>query len=264
MKLYVLPVEKACNASCQWCITDFRETAKKGLLAVADLEEKLAKLPTLDKIEITGGGEPLLHPQLDRIVRTCVLKAPTMIYTNGALLERKAPHLRGVYQIAISRAHYDNNENARIMDVDYNWETAVRACPASVKASLLLHKGGIETAEEVRHYLDWLHESGVRKAVIRQLFAHESQQYAVRFDDARVGTADIYRTLGGRDAPQGMQNPHLGWNGLDVEFELRTCACEIDNPVLHADGRLHKGWTQGTRRVILTGNEIGRQMPVAA
>ena len=243
MKLYVLPVEKACNASCQWCITDFRETAKKELLAVADLEEKLAKLPTLEKIEITGGGEPLLHPQLDRILRTCVLRAPTMIYTNGALLDRKAPQLRGVYQVAISRAHYGDHENARIMDIDYDWKTAVRASPAPVKASLLLHKGGIETQDEVRHYLDWLHESGVRKAVIRQLFAHESQQYALRFDGARVSTEGIYRALGGRDVPQGMQNPHLDWNGLDVEFELRTCACEIDNPVLHADGSLHKGWT---------------------
>lgn len=66
----------------------------------------------------------------------------------------------------------------------------------------------------------------------------------MRFDDARVGAQSIYKALGGRGAPQGVQNPHLDWNSLDVEFEFRTCACELDNPVLHADGRLYKGWTQ--------------------
>ncbi len=241
-------MEKACNASCSWCITDFRETAKKELLALADLERQLAELPSLEKIEITGGGEPLLHPQLDRIVKACADKAPTMVYTNGALLERKAPQVRGVYEVAISRAHHDDGENARIMGIEYDWEGAIRASPAPVKASLLLHKGGIEDAAGVRQYLDWLHASGVRKAVVRQLFEHGDAKYGARFDDARVGTEAVYRALGGRGVPQGMRNPRLDWHGLDAEFEIRTCACEMDNPVLHADGRLYKGWTQEVLR----------------
>ena len=42
MKLYVLPVERICNASCRFCITNFRETSKKEFLDIRDLERVLA------------------------------------------------------------------------------------------------------------------------------------------------------------------------------------------------------------------------------
>ncbi|MBI4451329.1 radical SAM protein, partial [Candidatus Woesearchaeota archaeon] len=84
MKLYVLPVETACNAACPFCITDYRQTARKELLDIGSLDAVLNKY-SFERIEITGGGEPLLHHDIGRIVEKCAASAQTHLYTNGIL-----------------------------------------------------------------------------------------------------------------------------------------------------------------------------------
>ena len=38
-------------------------------------------------------------------------------------------------------------------------------------------------------------------------------------------------------------NPIFLRNGLEVEVEYRSCACEIKFPVLRADGNIYLGWS---------------------
>src|SRR3989344_1830723 len=82
MKLYVLPVEKICKGKCQWCITRYRKIANANFLSINDLRNKL-EVGKFDKIEITGGGDPTSHPDLDKIITSCAENAPTHMYSHG-------------------------------------------------------------------------------------------------------------------------------------------------------------------------------------
>ncbi len=54
MKLYAIPVETACDASCEFCITKFRRGF--GDFLDPDAVEKSLEGKEFEKIEITGGG----------------------------------------------------------------------------------------------------------------------------------------------------------------------------------------------------------------
>ena len=74
-----------------------------------------------------------------------------------------------------------------------------------------------------------------KKVVVRQLFDYEGELKR-EFISTRnlVENFDYYEKEG---------NLHSLFLDMPIEFELRNCACELNNPVLHADGRVYKGWT---------------------
>lgn len=88
---------KACNMKCQYCYIkrdsfknepDFIdiEKIKNTLLSVKDL--------SLNSIYLTG-GEPLLHPEFNQILRMCLKVANTTILSNGIMInDKKARFLR--------------------------------------------------------------------------------------------------------------------------------------------------------------------------
>jgi MoaA/NifB/PqqE/SkfB family radical SAM enzyme len=235
MKLYVTPVEKACNASCDFCITNFRETSDKEFLRVNDLEAVLSKY-NFDSIEITGGGEPLMHSKIADIANLCVAKSRTQIYTNGVFYKRLR-NVEGLEFLSVSRAHYGDSINERIMGIKYDIYKIFEA-GFPLKLSLLLLKSGVHSKDEVSHYLDWAHRHNVKKVIVRQLF---DESYNGVLDGEYVSTlamaSNFVRDVSG-------ENVFFDWDGMNVEFETRSCACEFHNPVLHADGKLYKGWSR--------------------
>jgi molybdenum cofactor biosynthesis enzyme MoaA len=64
MKIYILPTEKICNGKCVFCITRYRQSANKQFLDYKKIKSVLKNFKDIDNIEITGGGEPLLNPQI--------------------------------------------------------------------------------------------------------------------------------------------------------------------------------------------------------
>src|SRR3989344_492756 len=235
MKLYVLPVEKICNASCNFCITNFRETSNKEFLDINCLVKILDDYSP-NSIEITGGGEPLLHRNIGDIANICIERARTQIYTNGVLY-RRVEGVKGLEFLSVSRAHYKDSINERIMGVKYNIEDIFNL-DIPIKLSLLLLKSGISFKKEIVNYLDWAGKNNVKKVIVRQLFDHD---YRGKIEGEFVSTADMARSFASHT---GEENVCLKWNGMDVEFETRSCACEFNNPVLHADGKLYKGWSR--------------------
>lgn len=242
MKLYVLPVERACDARCHFCITNFREpVSASSSLDPQKLEHLLATID-IKKIEITGGGEPTLHPAIDEIITLCGEKAPTQLYTHGARLQESnvvAKALAKLSYLCISRAHYLEAENERIMGISYDFQK-IRDLNVPLKLSLLLHRSGINTAKEVQQYLQWA-QGKAQKVVIRQLFEHD---YRGKLPDEFISSEQIFRELDVSSTQQTEQgNPLFNVGDLECEFELRSCACEMDNPVLHANGKLYRGWS---------------------
>ena len=250
MKLYVIPIEKACDANCLICITKY----KKGQAFGSKLDiSNLSKLDSLDidKIEITGGGETFLHPQIETIMERCLEKAPTQIYTDGVSLDKylDSAVLPKLSYLCLSQMHYDQEKNLKLMKA--NASVSLRQLchkGISVKLSLVLCRSGISTAQEVCNYLEWANANGAKKVVIRQMFDYDpsetKEEYEKLLAMEYVSSESIFWDLHiDHYHPDGQGNPIFNWKNLEVEVEYRSCACEINSPALRADGQIYLGWS---------------------
>jgi len=233
-KLYVIPVESACNAQCPYCVNQFRKLGN-SLLSIGDLESCLKNIESLDAIEITGGGEPTLHPKIEEIVSICANKARTQMYSNGERVNTLSPEiLRKLNPLCISRAHYDSDKNKEIMDVNYSDDLFFKGL--DLKLSAVLFKGAVDSVQEVEHYISWA-KGKAQKVVFRQLF--EDVKYSSKVAERVVSISPMVNYFFGNAE---LVNPSLEIDGLQVEFETRSCSCENKNPILHADGKVNLTW----------------------
>lgn len=229
MKLYVVPTKRKCNASCGFCITSFRDLKGREFLEVGDLEKSLDM--QIDKIEITGGGEPLLNPDIGKIIQVCSQKAHTQLYTNGVLAE--TADLEGLDLLCISRAHNDDKINQRIMGINYDFQ-AIQRRGFLIKLSLLLHSSGVSSAREVEEYLDWANIQSVSKVVVRQMMPYH---YSDNIKNEFVGAKKVFDDLGVDSFRRVDEGAEFDWKGMEVIFKYFPYDCD-SQVFLHADGRL--------------------------
>ena len=69
-RLYFVPVRELCNASCTFCymkekIPGFKKPPFINFEIVKSVKNKLGK--TFQEVEITGGGDPTIHKDIDKI-----------------------------------------------------------------------------------------------------------------------------------------------------------------------------------------------------
>jgi molybdenum cofactor biosynthesis enzyme MoaA len=234
VKLYVIPVESACNATCPYCINKFRDLGN-SFLSLDGLEKCLNEIGTLDSIEISGGGEPTLHPQIEKIIGLCVSKTRTQMYTNGSVVGLLSNEiLRKLNPLCISRAHYDSEKNEQIMGVKYSDEIFSRGL--NLKLSAVLFKGGIDSVQEVENYISWA-IGKAQKVVFRQLFS--DVVYPLEVAKKIISIDSFVKFFIGDTS---LVNPSINMGDMEVEFETRSCGCENINPILHADGKLNYIW----------------------
>lgn len=237
MKLYVLPVERICKGRCKWCITKYRKMANARFLDIEDLEKCLIER-RFDKIEITGGGDPTSHPDLDKVIDLCSRHAPTHMYSHGEGVSALSS-LDKLERLCISIAHYDPIRNNEIMgtipELDF-----IKDLDIPVKFSLLVHKSGINNYQELLNYIGWA-DKFADSIVVRQLF---EEDYSGKLYGEFVSTKNLFESLKITDYKITKQgNPLFSIEDMLIEMEYRSCACEVENPVLHADGSLYRGWT---------------------
>lgn len=110
-----------CNASCDFCFNK-EKTNTKQCSSETYIDNLLVSLNLLPKnfyqISITG-NEPMLSPDIDEILKTCIAfkerYTNILITTNGTnLIEKFDIVSKGVHHINISRHHYDYDENKKI------------------------------------------------------------------------------------------------------------------------------------------------------
>jgi uncharacterized Fe-S cluster-containing radical SAM superfamily protein len=233
-KLYVIPVESACNASCPYCVNQFRNLGN-SFLDVGELEKCLNEIGKLDAIEISGGGEPTLHPKIERIIELCADKTRTQMYSNGFIVDSLSLDvLKRLNPLCISRAHYDSKINEEIMGVKYS--DYLFSYGLDIKLSAVLFKGGIENVSDAEDYISWAIGKS-KKVVFRQLFSDVN--YPLDISERVVSVFPFIDYFFGRS---DLVNPTLKLEGLEVEFETRSCSCENTNPILHADGKINLSW----------------------
>lgn len=114
----------ACNLKCKHCYLGCHpKYTSKSFLPIDKVKSALeaTKKEDIKAIYITG-GEPLLHPEFNNILRLCLKRAHTTVLTNGTMLnDKKVRFLRQLednydYELIfrVSLDHYDEIKNDRI------------------------------------------------------------------------------------------------------------------------------------------------------
>ncbi|OIP36538.1 MAG: hypothetical protein AUK47_14960 [Deltaproteobacteria bacterium CG2_30_63_29] len=127
-----------CNFRCQIC--DFwkkpaRMKPKLSLDQVDMISDKLAQIGP--QIVSIGGGEPLLHKDLDGIVRTLARHHfPVMICNGWFMTEEKAAQLfeAGIHEISVSVDYIDPAKHDAQRGVEGAWQHAIDALQSIERA----------------------------------------------------------------------------------------------------------------------------------
>jgi molybdenum cofactor biosynthesis enzyme MoaA len=112
------------------------------------------------RYEVTGGGEPTLHPQIASILRAVRLlgqQVQLKLYTNATNL----PSGQGIDETNISRCALEPERNARIMryrdgsspSVEQSIEQARQLGHRRVRLSVPVMRGGVEGLEDARRFV---------------------------------------------------------------------------------------------------------------
>ena len=113
LKKAYLEITNVCNLRCEFCPGTRR---KQGFLSPEGFEVLAGKLrPHVDYIYLHLMGEPLLHPQLSKLLDIAAeLGFKVIITTNGTLLPRQAELLTqasAVHKISVSLHSFEGNES---------------------------------------------------------------------------------------------------------------------------------------------------------
>jgi molybdenum cofactor biosynthesis enzyme MoaA len=273
-----------CNAACAFCVEELRP-ASRGVSLLAQrpdtvddeayfraLERVLdATAPLSPSVSVTG-GEPSKDPRLPRILRLLAERGARKrtVTTNGSGLldEREGRAVvdwiasTGVAHLNVSRAHPDQDRNARLMgyrdgpDVEAMREIVRRARARGggtrVRLSCVLVRGAIDDLPGVLSYLDFARSLGVDNVIFRQLMKVEPSAVlpgpVTRFSDARRAPLEPLLDRISSDGRFELVRQIVGYYyyvevhrhaGLDVVFEEADLG-ELEREKARHPGRVHE------------------------
>lgn len=243
MKLYVIPVQNKCNANCLFCITKYRQEKNWGEMLELDNLEKIKNL-AIDKIEITGGGEPLLHPKINEIINRLSQRAWTQIYTNGGLINVLNENtFKKLGKVCISQAHYNRSVNHKIMNMlrdDYRIKDISQK--VKIKMSAVMCQSGINSQLDITKYVKWAISLGAKEVVLRRMFEFDypkkiNNEIEIDLITVVKEMKQLYKVI-----KEDENRINFWMFGIPVEIEFRSCACELSNLVLRPNGKIYVGW----------------------
>ena len=97
-----------CNHSCDWCWYDRSREQIADDLIDRVIDNSIVSPSSVEEVIIAGGGEPLLHPSIERLIlsiRRISPRAMLKVDTNGSLLRRLSPGV--LQQISYLRVSLD-------------------------------------------------------------------------------------------------------------------------------------------------------------
>jgi len=94
----------------------------------------------------------------------------------------------------------------------------------------------------LRKYLNWASDYAKAKmVVVRQMFDFD---YPNNVKGMFISSEKVFKEMQISDYELNEQgNPVFKFKRMDVEIEYRTCACELNHPVMRADGNIYTGWS---------------------
>lgn len=272
---------QTCNARCPFCVEELRPASRGvGLFSrkrlELDVERYFARLeacldvlsPLNPSVSITG-GEPSLDPRLPRILQVLTARRARKITltSNGSGLLRPMAGVRivdrlqqaGLAHLNISRAHWDQQRNARLMAFDAAPNAAelaqmaevLRGSATRLRLSCVLQRDSVDTPEAIETYVAFARDIGIDNVIFRQLMQTDPATHlgnsVVRYSDRRrIAMAPLLEQLTARNG-WGFQHQVMGyyyyvevWRyaGVDVVFEAADLAQlervkQRDNETVH-------------------------------
>lgn len=178
----VLPVARACQCSCSFCFSHSSISALPRPRAVwpagALLEHyHWARSRGATRLVVTGGGEPMLDPRtvLEAIRLGRQVWDEVTCFSNAAQIDDElAGQLAdaGLSYLCWSRHHWDDAPNRAIMGqaAPTLAEIERRCRKLALRATCVMHRGGIETADDAWRYIAALREIGVREFTFKHTY----------------------------------------------------------------------------------------------
>lgn len=227
-KCYVVPIQKACNCDCTFCISKTRIYDKEESVLKLDdrFIENIYRLKKhgVTRFEITGGGEPFLNPDLDKIVlaiKRIIPNSYIKLYTNGNILRR----IEGIDEIDISVVSDNTDINNQFMkgnniSLQEKLEFFKRD-NVKLRLSVALIKGAIDTKEKLDGFIDRT-KGYVDEYVVRTLYPNTPQleQLYVDFD----------------------------YEHEKVVMEKSNDVGEFEGIILWSDNKFYRNWSLDTKK----------------
>ncbi|MBI2372364.1 MAG: radical SAM protein [Deltaproteobacteria bacterium] len=168
----VLPVARACNLRCPFCFSRSSISAlERTQISELELDEyfAFARERGASRLVVTGGGEPLLRPELvlEIVEAGRAWFDEIACFTNGTFLTaRLADALaeRGLTYLCWSRHHDEDVQNKRLMGADAPAldDFLTRAARLPVRATCVMTSGAIETKVDALRYAEALRAARAR------------------------------------------------------------------------------------------------------
>jgi pyruvate-formate lyase-activating enzyme len=178
----VLPVKRACNLDCPFCFSKSSISALSGEAArweTIDLDRyyTYARERGAVRLVITGGGEPLLRPEVTlRLIREGSRWFDEIAcFTNGACLTRPLARQMadaGLSYLCYSRHHDDDAVCRSLMGDGAPRLADFREAAEGIKirATCVMARGYIDTPEAVSRYMARLADFGVREFTFKHTY----------------------------------------------------------------------------------------------
>jgi pyruvate-formate lyase-activating enzyme len=178
----VLPVRRACNLDCPFCFSKSSISAlgsEAGDWDAIDLARyfEFSASRGAQRLVITGGGEPLLLPDVVlRIIREGRRWFEEIAcFTNGTYLTRelaRALDAAGLSYLCWSRHHDDDERSRQLMGagaprLDDFFAAAERL---RIRATCVMTQGFIESLGDAERYMRALHAFGVREFTFKHTY----------------------------------------------------------------------------------------------
>ena len=271
-----------CNAKCPFCVEELRPASRgtelefqkklelNDRIYFSALEQVLEATKDIHpSISITG-GEASKDPRLPGILRSLQsagARKRTMT-TNGSGLLDLQENKRvidwiaetGLKHLNISRAHYNHEQNSRIMrfneglylDELKDVVAVAQESGCRVRLSCVLLAGEVDSLEQIRRYLDFAISIGVNNVIFRQLMKTDPRTSAPNFvvlysDRKRVQLVPILDQIS-LSSDFSFIRQIVGyyyyvevWNykAIDVVFEEADLA-HLENTKLSGDKTIHE------------------------
>lgn len=233
-KCYIIPVQKACNADCRFCISKSRDYKKdvEFLDVNSDFIKTLEifKEKGIRKFEITGGGEPLFHPNIELIVnliKTIIPNSFVKLYTNGTIFKE----IEDLDEVNISVVHYDCRTNDKFMGFKDSISLAEKLSHfysnyfgCKLRLSIPLIKGAIDKPSELEEMINHTEYFDISEYVVRTLYPScpSYKELYVDFDYKRD----------------------------NVIFERDNDVRDFSSIILWSDGKLYTNWELNQQRYL--------------
>jgi pyruvate-formate lyase-activating enzyme len=258
----VLPVARACECECRFCFSRSsisalpRGRARWGEAALR-AHYRWAAARGATRLVVTGGGEPMLAP--DDVVTAVRLGREVWdevtCFSNGARLDAALVARlldAGLSYLCWSRHHWDDDRNRDVMGAAAPAlaDVIARCEGLRLRATCVMHRGGVETADDARRYIDALRPLGVEEFTFKHTYvAYERSLFRSSREDAWCREHQIEGDL---FEGEGEVISALPWgprvrdiDGVRVcfyqeptpQWELENRLCRSSN--LLADGSVH-------------------------